>query len=43
MTSDSAFAMSDDELSAFLSETRFTACTSLRKDGSPVTIFLGFE
>ena len=37
------FAMNDDELMAFLSETRFMACTTLRQDGSPVTIFLGFE
>lgn len=43
MTTENPFAMNDGELAAFLSETRFMACTSLRKDGSPVTIFLGFE
>lgn len=43
MTSPNPFEMTVDELTAFLSETRFMACTTLRKDGSPVTIFLGFE
>lgn len=43
MTAPNPFEMNDDELMAFLSETRFMACTTLRQDGSPITIFLGFE
>jgi len=37
------FAMTDEELAEFLAETRYMACTSLLRDGSPSTIFLGFE
>ncbi len=37
------FEMTPDELAAFLSETRYMACTTLKRDGTPVTIFLGFE
>jgi PPOX class probable F420-dependent enzyme len=37
------FEMTRDELAAFLSETRYMACTTLKSDGAPVTIFLGFE
>lgn len=37
------FAMTAEELSAFLGETRYMACTSLMRDGSPITVFLGFE
>jgi hypothetical protein len=35
--------MSASELSEFLGETRYVACTSIAKDGSPITVFLGFE
>jgi hypothetical protein len=38
-TSPSAIASGD--LDAFLAETRYAAHTSMQKDGSPVTIFLG--
>jgi general stress protein 26 len=37
------FEMTREEVAAFLSETRYMACTTLRRAGTPVTIFLGFE
>ena len=43
MTTPNPFAMNSDELMAFLAEPRFMAATTLRKDGTPITIFLGFE
>jgi hypothetical protein len=37
------FEMTRAELAAFLSETRYMACTTLKRDGTPATVFLGFE
>jgi PPOX class probable F420-dependent enzyme len=39
----SPFAMTQQELDAFLAEPRFAAVTTLRRDGSPVQTVLGFE
>jgi len=39
----SPYAMSRDELNAFLTEVRFASVTTLRKDGSPLTIALGYD
>jgi PPOX class probable F420-dependent enzyme len=37
------FAMTAAELAAFLAEPRYMACTTMKRDGSPVTVFMGFE
>jgi PPOX class probable F420-dependent enzyme len=37
------YAMSQSEMTAFLAERRYAAVSTLRRDGSPITIFVGFE
>jgi PPOX class probable F420-dependent enzyme len=37
------FAMTTDELNTFLSEPQYASVSTLRQDGSPVTIVLGFD
>jgi hypothetical protein len=37
------FEMSPEEVATFLNEPRYMACTTLKADGTPVTIFLGYE
>ena len=43
MAEPNPFAMNADELMSFLSEPRFMSCTTMRKNGTPVVMFLGFE
>jgi PPOX class probable F420-dependent enzyme len=37
------YAMNRDELNAFLEERRFASVSTLRKDGSPIGVVLGYE
>jgi len=37
------FEMNPAELQVFLDEPRYMTCTTLKKDGEPVNVFLGFE
>jgi PPOX class probable F420-dependent enzyme len=37
------YAMTPDEMAEFLAEKRYAAVSTLRRDGSPITIFVGFE
>ena len=37
------FSMTPDEVTKFLQEVRYAAVTSLRRDGSPISIVVGYE